>query len=360
MASSGNRDDGRIFAVVFGVVYAYTLYSWIADQGVIPWFEYQEMALMGSYTPVVTPIAVLIFPAPVFAAILSNIVISVRDTVRRAGLRFRSAGTARSSHPAAAPIRYRDDEPAPPPRMTPAHAKLPAAAAQSPPAMQPPPTVRAVQSSVAPPTRPASVVRDEPQIMPARAMLIWALLFTAVAVGFGALINFTANYKYTYETFDIAKGGTPRTNHVELIGVEHPELQFVLTTSGKHYESHTTYIPLLPPHWTADMPVVYVVEMRDVNAGDGNFHLRDDTHPTLSRDQGHLGHLPGIAAYGFTRHGLKLGSPHFALKADGFDDSSMSFGVMAISAILALTFWLCGLMFALTNRRVRRSQRLRS
>jgi len=358
--AAGDGKDARIDAIIFSLVYAYLLYSWIADTGVIPWFEYQQMAIMGSYSPVMTPIGVLIFFAPIFGVIMSYVAVSAR----RIMFRYTYKRTSIPSRPAATAVPRRYERPTMALQAAPSRAinqaLSPTAAVHHPPKSPPPQTVATTKQPVRQPAYVAPAAAAEPALMPATAMLIWALVFTAIGGGVGILMFRSASGAYTYEQFDVAKGGVPRTSHVELTGVEHPEMQFEVTTAGKHFESNTVYVPLLPPHWTIGMPVVYFVEMRHVRASNGDFLFKDGLGAALSQERGRLSHLPGVAAYGFTRHGLTLGSPHFALKKDGFDDDSMWFGVVVVSAILAITFLLCALMFSLTNRRVRRHQRLRS
>jgi len=165
-----------------------------------------------------------------------------------------------------------------------------------------------------------------------RFLLVSGLLAIVVAVWAGETHDRKAREPVTFEPFNLADGIAPRSTHVELTALADPTMAIEVLDSGSRSEK--PYIPLLPPHWRQDDPVVYFLG----SPSDALQH----SQPHLIRAKGVLirDGLPSDIASQSKKRGIKLGTPPIVLdigkNADDLDGYLLTVLICGIYALIAL------------------------
>jgi hypothetical protein len=178
-----------------------------------------------------------------------------------------------------------------------------------------------------------------------RFLLISGLASTLIAVGAGVVhdlksrtqVQAEAQEVVHYEPFNLADGVAPRTSIVELTGLADPTLAIEILGSGS--QATTSYIPLLPPHWHAGDPIVYLLRAQ----GDDLSH----SQPLMIRKTGELirGDLPSEIASEFRKRGINLGAPPIVFETrqtyrddhlDKYLTAVLCFGIYGFTALFTV------------------------
>jgi hypothetical protein len=344
MVTSPGPGFTKLQGIVPAVVYAYFLFSWVTDRGIVPWLEYEQMALTGSYSPFMSPLLQSITAAPVCAVVVAMGV----GAVEAAWSRLHVGGGAGPSSQSADAVRPGEDRPS---RSSDERSSAtvddplhPASGA----------TFQFRKSPALVPLPPVgnAAYRRSAHAGPAKRFpavcLICAVAFTATAwVSIRSIIKATNTPDtHRHEVIDISQEISPHASHVELIAVGHPGMAVVVTQDGGKSgpDNCRTFTPLLPPNWNPGMPVKYFEEGETTFGGcgaDGEF--THDVDLTVGRYDGRLAHMSGVALYGFTGHGVLVDGHPVALKSDS--DTELADIVFPLSLIGALTFSILFLIF---------------
>jgi len=196
-----------------------------------------------------------------------------------------------------------------------------------------------------PDAMPAAPIRKGPAAKTqVRAILVvLGLGAIVVAAGAGVLGYRKLQEPVTFEPLNLADGIEPRSSHVELTGMALPSMQIIFTTRN----TTITYMPLVPPQWHKEDPVVYFLSQ------DGD-HLDRDKHSFQIRQQGVLirNDLPGAVASRYEKHGIKLGTPPIVLDAAEHDDLISYWITAALCGCFGLSMLFALLQIRIRERRV--------
>jgi hypothetical protein len=344
MVTSTGPGYTKLQGIVPAVVYACFLFSLVTDRGVVPWLEYEQMALTGSYSPFMSPLLQSITAAPVCAVVVAMMV----GAVEKAFSYLRAGGGVRPSMRSGATERSGEERPAPS-SMT----RVPLADYHPP----HPPTGAAFQFRKLPAPVPlppvgeaayrTSVHAKRGRRFPA-VLMICAVALTAIAwVSIRSILQAAHGPDpYTHEVIDLSRGISPHGSHVELVAVEHPGMAVVVTQDGGKYggDRCRTFTPLLPLLWKPGMPIKYFEESETSSGGcSDNGKFTRDIDLVTGRYVGRLAHMSGVAIYDFTSHGITIDAHPVALKSDiNTDSADIAF---ALSLVGALTFWTTFLIY---------------
>jgi hypothetical protein len=201
---------------------------------------------------------------------------------------------------------------------------------------------------------------------PASPAGVFLVGLVALAAGAGLLwyANGAASAPATTERFDLSKDPAPKSSHVTISGIVHPEYIVTLEHKDSLFDSRPAqvqnidrYIPLTAPTWRKGDPLVYFMRTNIdavVMPAGGVKMLSPSTPPfAMTTEPGVLvaGDMPGPVAEVYRKKGVALGPELMILDFSPAGGQQTLFIVAAVACIFGACCLLAAAMQALFKPR---------